>query len=197
MLEKNWELIKRNWIAFLGVAFIFSAFLFALKIAFDEGWIPEEGKIFIGLFISATILLGAFYLYTREARLIAEVLGALGGSMLFATFAYASFISSVQWSTNTLLISLVALSTVMIILAHRFKLRTLVDLSITGALLTPIIIRAGEGQIWPLFFYGLVVNGTALYLSLANRWNETRFISFFATLVLYTVYYVLFSRRLQ
>ncbi len=104
--------MKKNWIGLVGILFIFLAFLTILKIGLDEGWIPEEAKIALGFVLGVSGLFAGYSLYKKDKKTIGEIIAGLGASFLYATFAYSSFSSKIQWSANTLLIAMITLSSI-------------------------------------------------------------------------------------
>lgn len=186
------QLIQKNWIFGLGIGFLFFAFLYAIKIAFDEGLIPEEGKIGLGVFICLTSVLSAHLLYKKDKKALAQGLAGFGVSVLYATYAYASFVSDIRWTPNTLFISLLATSSVVAFFGYRYEMRILVAVCMTGGLITPLIIKASPEQTFLLFIYVLVLNLLSLSLSIIKKWHELRFVSFFVTIGIYFAYYFYF-----
>ncbi len=186
-------MIKKNWIGLVGILFIFLAFLTVLKIGFDEGWIPEEAKIALGLVLGVTGLFIGYSFYKKDKKIIAEISAGLGTGILYATFAYSSFASTIQWSANTLLISMITLSVIVCFVGFKFDMRVLSNISLAGGLLTPIIIRANSEQIFLLFCYVLILNMVSIYLSVLKNWTEIRLISFVATFIVYFIYYSFFK----
>ncbi|WP_061250153.1 DUF2339 domain-containing protein [Leptospira alstonii] len=186
------DMFKKNWIFILGIGFLFFAFLYAIKIGFDEGLIPEEGKIGLGIFICLTSVMSAYLLYKRKKDIIAQSLAGFGISILYATCAYASFVSQIQWSPNTLFISILAISGIVAFFGYKFEMRILVTMCMIGGLITPIVIKASSEQITLLFIYVLILNLVSLYLSISKKWHELRFISFLVTIGIYFAYYFYF-----
>ena len=41
-------LIEKHWISFLGIGFVFLAFIYFLKLAMDLGWMPPEARAATG-----------------------------------------------------------------------------------------------------------------------------------------------------
>ncbi len=184
---------KKNWITFLGVFFVFMSFLYFLKLAFDSGWVPPVGRAAIGLTIGLSGLFAGYSLFRKHQSLSSEVIAGLGMSVMYATFAYASFSDQIRWSVNTLFISMISLSSLVTYVSYRFNMRALISLSIIGGLITPIVIKANPDQDMVLFLYVLVLNVASLYLSAVKKWHELRIISFVATVVIFCSYYIYFD----
>ena len=187
------DFVKKYWITLLGVGFIFLAFLYFLKLAIDLEWIPPTARAAIGMAIGLSGLFAGYTLVSRTKGMFGEIAAGLGTSILYATFAYASFSKDIQWSANALMISLIALSSLVTIVGYRMNMRILVFLSLLGALLTPVVIRAHVEQDWLLFLYVLVINIAALWLSAIKDWQELRVMSFVATVFIFISYYLYFD----
>ncbi|BDA80310.1 hypothetical protein LPTSP3_g32400 [Leptospira kobayashii] len=187
------EELKKNWIFILGIVFLFFATIYGLSVAFEENLIPEEAKIGFGLFLSLTICFIGFKLFSNQIELIGEIISGFGVSILFATFAYASFVSHIQWSSYTLFVSLAAVSATLIYFSYRFGMRILMNICLTGGLITPLIINAVPSQTVLLFVYVFILNITSLYLSFLKKWPETRAVSLFITILIFLTYYIKFS----
>ena len=159
------EAFKKNWITYLGILFVFLSFLYFLKLAIDQSWIPPVARVAIGLVLGVSGAFAGYCLYRKKPGFKAEAVAGFGLSLLYATFAYASFSEDLLWSPNTLFISLVAITVAISWVGALYKMRILIFMSVLGGLLTPLIIQAPESQVWLLFFYVFALNAMALYLS--------------------------------
>ncbi|MDN5199766.1 DUF2339 domain-containing protein [Fulvivirgaceae bacterium BMA10] len=187
------ETFKKNWITYLGIFFIFLAFLYFLKLAIDEAWVPPVARVAIGLVLGVTGVFWGYTSYRKNNSKISQIIAGMGLAITYATFGYAGFSREILWSTNTLLIALVATNAFATYLGSKFNMRILIFLSVFGGLLTPMVIRAEESQVWVLFFYTLALNIVAIYLSAVKDWKELRIMSFLITLLIYISYYFLFD----
>lgn len=187
------DLLKLNWINGLGISFIFTAFLYFLKIAADNGWLPPEVRAASGLALGATAIFSGLALFKKGKTYVAETISGLGIAMLYATLAYVSFSESIMWSPNAMLISMVCISITTCYIAIKSNMRILYLLSTIGGLITPLIIKAGETDDFMLFIYLFIINVAALYVSALKKWHELKIISFILSLAIYTTYYVLFD----
>lgn len=186
-------MLKKYWIAFLGLFFLFLSFLYFLKLAFDEGWIPPTGIVAIGLVVGLSGLIGGYSLYTKQKKLFAEIIAGLGASIIYATLVYAGFSEEILWSGNTVLIAMIATTVMVAWVGYQFEMRVLTTLSIAGGLLTPIVLKASPEQIFLLFFYVAILNIVSLFFSVVKNWRELRVLSFLLTLVIYSTYYIYFE----
>ncbi|WP_224995290.1 DUF2339 domain-containing protein [Cesiribacter sp. SM1] len=187
------EAFKKNWITWLGILFVFLAFLYFLKLAIDEAWVPPVARVAIGLVLGVSGAFAGYWLYRKEPSRKAEAIAGFGLSLLYATFAYASFSKDILWSPNTLFISIVATTLAISWVGMQYKMRILIFMCVLGGLLTPLIIQAPESQVWLLFFYVFALNAMAIYLSATQDWKELRIMSFAVTVVIYSLYYLYFD----
>lgn len=185
--------MKKYGITLLGAGFLFLAFGYFLKMAVDLNWIPPAGRAAIGMLLGVTGLFAGYTQYQAKRKVLGEIIAGFGTGLLYATFAYASFAESIQWSGNTLAISMIALSSLVTYVGYKMEMRILVYLSFLGGFLTPIIIKASPSQDWMLFGYMLVLNVSALWLSASKNWQELRVMSFVFTLILFCSYYFYFE----
>jgi len=185
--------IQKNWITALGLGLIFTAFLYFLKLALQNDWLPVEVRIALSFLAGINGLFAGHAQYNKGKKVLGEVLAGCGTAILYATIGYLSFSNGVNWSANALLISMTAISTTISAIAVRQNMRILFLISLCGGMLAPFVIRATEFLDVPLFIYLLVLNISALYASIAKGWVEMKTISFGLSLCLYAVYYSLFD----
>jgi len=187
------ETIKKYWITSLGMFFLFLGFLYFLKMAIDQNWVPPVVRAVAGIVAGTSCMFAGFLFYKKEKIKTSELLAGFGISLIFATFAYTSFSSAIHWSTNSLFICVLALTGLFTWVGYRYNLHILLIISLLGGLLSPVILKAGQEQILALFLYLTVLNIAALFISVSKNWHEIRIISFIITVINYITYYVLFD----
>ena len=187
------DLIKNNWINGLGIGFIFTAFLYFLKMAADQGWLPPDARAALGLILGVSSIFIGYVLSKKEKIILAEAISGVGFATIYATIAYISFSTNILWSPNALLISMVALSIATSFLAYKSNRRILYLLSTIGALITPLVLKVSESQDSMLFIYLLTINIGVLYIGSVKKWQELKLISFALSLAIFSTYYVLFD----
>jgi uncharacterized membrane protein len=187
------EFIKKNWITVLGGTFLFAAMLYFFKLAISEGWLPPAARVAIGLLAGTTLIYYGYAKYKLNANLSTELLSGLGSAVVYATLAYASFSFEINWSTNALTIAMLSFTSLITYIGYKLEMRKLAFIAILGGLITPIILKAPEQQIFVLFLYVLILNVFALYLSASKEWLELRVMSFLVTVAIYITYYIYFE----
>lgn len=187
------DFIKNNWVNGLGITFLFTAFLYFLKIAIDNDWLPPAVRAVSGVVLGVSCLFLGFAFFRKEKNTLAETFSGVGIALFYATLSYVSFSESIMWSYNAMLIAMVAISIVTGWVAVKSNRRILYNLATIGGLITPLILQVPETQDVMLFVYLLIINVTALYVGSVKKWQELKVISFLSSLVIYATYYFMFD----
>ncbi|MDH5396950.1 MAG: DUF2339 domain-containing protein [Cyclobacteriaceae bacterium] len=187
------QLLKEKWIALLGGSFIFLGFLYFLKMAIDEGWLPPVVRVCLSFAIGATVIYYGYHLYNKKQGLSAQFLAGLGIAIIYGTFGYCAFSTVVHWSSNALFIAIVSFTVAIITVSLKYELRTLLFIGLLGGLLTPFVVRAAEMHVNYLFFYLLIINLVALLAGSRKGWSEVPLMAMLVTMTIYAVYYVYFD----
>ncbi len=185
-------MFARNWIFYLSGAFLLLGLLYAFRSLIEDFTIPDPARVAIGIVFSFTLFLAAFTRF-RNNRLLSEILAGTGTFVLFLVFIYASFASSLQWSTITLMLCLIPVSLLLVFLAQTFSLRVFTSISVLGGYLTVMVVQAGEQHLLLLFLYLTILNLLVIYLSAQREWMELPFLSFLSIFIIYLSYYLRFS----
>lgn len=186
------ELLKKHWITLLGAIFTFMAFSYSFKYAVDNGWISDELKIGIGIMAASAFIVFGITMDQKGNRLLSEILNGLGVALLYTTFSFAGIYYSL-WSPMTVFLAMAAVTLALAVYSFKFNCRILMNLSILGALISPIVMKSQGDQVFTLFLYLLVINSIFFFVSVSKRWLELRLIPFAGTWVLFTVYYFYFN----
>ena len=187
------EFVKRYWINALGLGFLFIALLYFLKLAVDSGWFPIELRLALSALLGCSGLFFGFTYQKKGKPIMGQVLAGMGTAVLYATIAYISFSKEIHWSTSSLLIAMVGVSSVISVLSIRQNQRILFAISIFGGLITPFVIRASGMYDLPLFVYVIVLNIAGIYAAVNRGWKENVLGGFLLTMGLFASYYFLFD----
>lgn len=185
--------IERYWVTILGFLFLFGSFLTLFELAIDKGWLQPAGRAAIGLVSGTTVAYLSYLLFRKKNETLSELVAGLSAGLFFLTIAYASFSKDIMWSANILLISMMALCTIIMLIGYRLNMRILVIMSVLAGLFTPLIIKATPDQVNVLFIYVLIINILSLTLSVLKNWTELRLISFITTAAIFISYYFYFD----
>ncbi|MCB1173673.1 MAG: DUF2339 domain-containing protein [Leptospiraceae bacterium] len=191
-------MLQKNWIPFLGGGFVFLAFLYFLKAAFDQGWIPPEGRVALGMVLGASLLFGGYYSHitqqlTRFKFPVDQILAGAGVSILYAVLVYSSLSKELLWPGEVMLIAMLGLAALVSGLALIYDMRWLLIIATMGGLISPLVLRVQGVMIFYLFWYVLILNISSLAISSIKKWPETRAVSFLITGLIYISYYLYFD----
>lgn len=185
--------LTRHWTSLLGVVLILSAFITLFKYSMDEGWITDAMKIGFGLLGGIALCTGGIGLAVRKKQAASgEITIGLGASLLYATFSFAGIYYEI-WSSSTVLFGMIAVTAGVSAYAYRFDSRLLMNISLAGGLISPLLMQPATDQVFALFLYLLVMNSAFLFLSILKGWSELRAVSFVGSWVLYAVYFFHFE----
>ncbi len=187
------DFIQKYWINALGLGLLFTALLYFLKLAVANGWFPIELRLALSSLLGCSGLFFGFKMVHQQKPVTGQVLAGLGTAVLYATIGYISFSEELLWSSSSLLIAMIGVSSVVSGLAVRQDQRILFALSILGGLITPFVIKASAQLDVPLFIYVLILNVAAIYAGISKGWKENMLIGFVLTIGLFSSYYFLFD----
>lgn len=186
------DFLRKHWITLLGAIFTFMAFSYSFKYAVDMGWISDELKIGIGIMAASAFIAFGVTLHQKGNNILSEILNGLGVALLYTTFSFAGIYYSL-WTPMTVFLAMTAVTLALAVYSYKFNFRTLMNLAILGALISPIIMKSQGDQVFTLFLYLLVINSIFFFVSVNKKWLELRLLPFIGTWILFTVYYFYFN----
>ena len=158
-----------NWLAIVGAVALTLGVGFFLKLAFDNNWINETGRVLLGIAIG-TALLGAGEYTARRYPLWASAVTGSGIGILYlavyAAFAFYELIAAVP--ALVLLGAVVAGSD---LLTLRYESRVIALLSIFGAFLTPMLLARELADPRLLLGYIILVDLGILTIAVLRNWR--------------------------
>ena len=171
-LSIDWEnVLGRNWFAIIGAVALTIGVGFFLKLAFDNDWIGETGRIVLGIAAGLTLLGAGEYTERRYPRWAQPV--TAGGITVLYLSIYAGFAlydltgGLLTFSFLTLVVLLSAL------LALRYESLVIALMGIIGAFVTPLLLgetRHETNEHW-LLVYIFIVDLGILGISTFRNWR--------------------------
>ncbi|MBD3920154.1 DUF2339 domain-containing protein [Paenibacillus sp. PR3] len=188
------EAWKKHWTTVLGAIFVLVSFITLLKYGSDQGWINDSIKVGAGLLVGAAAGAIGAALHRRggAAALAGEIGAGLGAAVWYSTSAYAGVYTTL-WEPMLVLVIMSVITVAIATYAYMRNSRMLMIVSLTGAMLAPLVMRPESDQVLQLFLYLLVINTVMFAISIVKDWVELRWTSFGFTWLLYAVYYVHFN----
>ena len=180
----DWEwLLGGNWLARIGILALIIGMGFFLKLAFDNDWIGETGRVLLGLVVGLALLGGGEY-WRKKYPLWAQALTGGGIAILYlSVFAAFAFYGLMPALAALGLFSLVTLAAAG--LALRYEARAIAVLGILGGFLSPLLLAEELAEQWVLLAYVVVLDLGVLGLAAFRNWRWFTLLSLVGSLALY------------
>ena len=180
----DWEwLFGGNWLARIGVLALVIGIGFFLKLAFDNQWIGETGRVALGL-VGGLALLGAGEFWRGKYPIWALPLTGGGLAILylsiFAAFSLYGLIPAMWALGFFFLVTLTAAG-----LALRYESLSIAVLGILGGFATPLLLADRLPDQRALLAYVLVLDLGVLALAAFRNWQWFTLLGLIGSLVLY------------
>ena len=180
----DWEwLLGGNWLARIGVLALVIGIGFFLKLAFDNQWIGETGRVLMGL-AAGLALLGGGEFWRRKYPILAQPLTGGGLAVLylsiFAAFSLYDLIPALWALGFFFLVTLTAAG-----LALRYESFAIAVLGILGGFITPVLLGERLPDQRVLLAYVLVLDLGVLALATFRNWQWFTLLGLIGSLGLY------------
>ena len=184
----DWDwLLGGNWLARIGIVALVTGVGFFLKLAFDNDWIGETGRVVLGIVVGLALLGGGEY-WQRRYPIWAQPLTGGGIAILylsiFAAFSLYDLIPSVAAFGFFFLVTLTAAG-----LALKYEAMTIAILGIVGGFITPVLLRDNLPDQRLLIAYVLVLDLGVLGLASFRNWRWFNLLGLAGSLALYWFWY--------
>lgn len=185
----NWErVLGLNWLAIVGSIALVVGIGFFLKLAFENNWIGETGRVVLGL-TTGIILIGIGEYSQRRYPAWAQAISGGGIAILYlsiyATFGFFKLLDPVP---AFLLITLIVITSG--ILALRYESLTIALIGILGAYITPILfgndLEPDNSAL--VLAYVLIINLGLLFISTFRNWRWLTLIGLIASYTLFLLW---------
>ena len=166
----DWErLLGRNWFAIIGAIALVVGIGFFLKLAFDNNWIGDTGRIVLGVVLGLA-LLGVGEYAQRRVPIWAQPVTAAGAVILYLSI-YAAFGLYGLIRPDVALLFLALVVALAALLALRYESIVIALLGIIGAFLAPALLGADLPDVRLALAYILVVDAGILAISTFRNWR--------------------------
>ena len=195
--QVDWELILGgNWLARIGILAVIIGIGFFLRLAFENDWINETGRVVLGI-VGGLALVGAGEYLRNRYPVYAQTLAGGGVAILylaiFAAFAFYDLIGVYPAVGLLFVISMSAAA-----LALRFDSIALALIGVFGAFLAPFVIGASDEEARDTFagsasaqvmLYVIVVDLGVVALSTVRNWRWLTLLALVGTLITFAWWY--------
>lgn len=166
----DWErILGRNWFAIIGAVALVVGIGFFLKLAFDNNWIGDTGRIVLGVVLGLA-LLGVGEYAQRRVPIWAQPVTAAGAVILYLSI-YAAFGLYELIRPDVALLFLALVVALAALLALRYESIVIALLGIIGAFLAPALLGADLPDVRLALAYILVVDAGILAISTFRNWR--------------------------
>lgn len=159
----------RNWFAIIGAVALVVGIGFFLKLAFDNNWIGDTGRIVLGVVLGLA-LLGVGEYAQRRVPVWAQPVTAAGAVILYLSI-YAAFGLYELIRPDVALLFLALVVALAALLSLRYESIVIALLGIIGAFLAPALLGADLPDVRLALAYILVVDAGILAISTFRNWR--------------------------
>ena len=183
----DWErTIGRNWFAIVGSLAVALGIGFFLRLAFDNNWISDTGRVALGAAVGLGLLGIGEYAQRRVPRW-ARPVTASGASILYLSI-YAAFGLYQLISPEIAFLLLAIVVAVASLLALRYQSLVVALLGVIGAFISPILLgRELPDPRW-LIGYILIIDVGILAISTFRNWRWFTLIGWVGSYGLFLIY---------
>ena len=198
-IEIDWELVLGgNWLARIGILAVVVGVAFFLKLAFDNQWIGETGRVVLGI-VGGIGLLGLGEVLHRRYPVYAQALIGGGVAVLYVSiFAAFSFYSLLNVYPAVGLLFLISMASAALALRHDSM--SLAVIGILGAFAAPFLLGAFEAAEETretfagnagaqIMVYVIVVDLGVLALSSVRNWRWFTLLALLGSLASFGIWY--------
>ncbi len=178
-----------TWVNRIGAFTVLLAVAFFFKLAVDNAWIGESGRVMLGVLAGFATILGGDWSWRKGHRLYAQGISALGLGILYLSF-YAAFGFYRLIPAGLAFVLLMTASGMGGVLALRYRAQAILVLGSLGAYAAAVLLNTDQDHPWVFFGYLAVVNLAALAAARSRGWRATEGFALAATTFLYLVWLV-------
>ncbi len=166
----DWEqTLGRNWFAIVGALAVVLGIGFFLKLAFDNNWINDTGRVALGVAVGLALLGGGEYAQRRVPRWAQPV--TAGGAAILYLSIYAAFGLYDLIPPDVAFALLAVVVAVASLLALRYESMVIGLLGVVGAFISPALLGPELSDIRLLGLYILLVDLGILGISTFRNWR--------------------------
>ena len=166
----DWEqTLGRNWFAIVGALAVVLGIGFFLKLAFDNNWINDTGRVALGVAVGLALLGGGEYAQRRVPRWAQPV--TAGGAAILYLSIYAAFGLYELIPPDAAFALLAVVVAVASLLALRYESMVIGLLGVVGAFISPALLGPELSDIRLLGLYILLVDLGILGISTFRNWR--------------------------
>jgi uncharacterized membrane protein len=172
------------WINRIGVITLILGAGFFFKLAVENQWIGEAGRVILGAAVGAGALAAADRLWRHGQQVFAQGITAAGIAILYLTF-YASFALYGLIPAHFAFLLMAATTMGAAGLALRYGASAIAALGLFGGYATPLLLATGTELPWFYLNYLLLLDVAAIEIGRRRQWRLLVLLALAATIVLF------------
>ena len=182
--EIQWEaMLGGNWLARVGIAALVLGVAFFLKLAFDNDWIGERGRVILGI-LGGLSLLGLGEYWKEKYKIYAQIISGGGIAILYLSlFAAAIFYHLVP--AELAFVFMAAVTAAAGLLAIRYESPGVAIAGILGGFVTPLLFWREFSNEFILLIYIAILDLGILALASFRNWRPLTLLGLAGSLVLF------------
>jgi uncharacterized membrane protein len=189
---KNWEwLLGGNWLARIGILALTVGVGFFLKLAFDNDWIGETGRVVLGFSAGFLLLVGGEF-WSRRYPAWAQAVTGGGVAVLylsvFAAYVLYDLFAPIPALGLASLVTAAAAG-----LSIRYDSRSVFVLALLGGFATPLFLADSLTDQWVLLAYVVVLDLGVLALAFFRDWRWIAILAFAGSVLLFGFWHAEFE----
>jgi uncharacterized membrane protein len=189
--EQLENVVAGKWLNYVGIIAVLFAVAFFIEYAFENNWIGPAGRIAIGIFCGAALLVGSAWLLHRGYEYFSEGIAALGAAVLYLSL-WGGWHYYRLFSSGQAFAGMIAVTAAMTIIALGRNSQRLALLALIGGFLTPELVSTGADHQIVLFTYNAILSAGMLALERFRKWNWLPPLAFAATEIYFWGWYTAF-----
>jgi len=182
------QVIGGKWLGWVAILLIFGATVYFLKLAFENRWIGELGRVMIGVAASLALVWLGNERHRKQWRYLSQILTGGGIAILYLSvygaFGYYHLIG--QRAAFVFLAILVAEAFLM---AVWYDAPSIAVMALGGGFLVPILLSTGRDQYATLFTYIALLDLGMLGVVAVRRWRWIGSLAYLGSQLLFWSWY--------
>jgi uncharacterized membrane protein len=187
------SLLGTRWLTWAGVLALFFAVAFAVKYAFERGWISPPIRVGLGVAAGLALLAAGAWAARKAMRTFGQALMGGGLAMLY-TSLYAAFAFYGLMRQQPAFAAMVVVTAGGMALSIWHDALAISFMAVLGGILTPVLLSTGVDARDTLFTYLILLDLGVLAVALFRRWRALDVLAFAGTVMLYAGWFVQFYR---
>src|SRR5215469_8534012 len=192
-LEKK---IGQYWLNRIGILAVLAGVAYFLKLAFDNHWIGESGRIVIGLLAGSGLIVWSERFRSRGHKAFSYSLKALGiGTLYLSLWAAFQLYHLIPSAVAFVAMIVVTAATITFSLTQNSQL--LAAFALLGGFSTPLLVSTGQNHEVVLLTYVAILDLSILVMVWQRPWRRLIWGSFAGTIILFAGWFFSYYSREQ